>query len=227
MGYNNEIELIGHYGSDFTHCQSLWIEKDIEHRSSDGDCILRDMRGCIENGDLTPFDNSTFTFLMKTDTLSYLSLVKERIGKINDIPFKNKEKKLEYYIPYDLHELRLKGDIGEFGKKGDNWYNLLLKFSELGILLKEEFFNQHDRAWIAERRAKDLGSLFMPFSYKVEYTLILTFKEFVKLYQYSQNPQNLVEIREIGREIMESIRDIEDRPFKKSLRVFNLSKEWK
>ena len=101
-----------------------------------------------------------FNFLLKVDVLSYITLTRTKIGILNDEPFRNKPKHEDsYYIPPDWHSLVVRNDVGDFAKKGDNWYNTLIRYTELGHALAKEFPNMPIN-YYNPKRAKELSHLF-------------------------------------------------------------------
>lgn len=226
LEYTNKIEFLGYYGSDETHLQALYLEKDLEFRMGNMDMRLSDMRKYIEVGNLLPFQNSSFTFLLRTDYLSYITLVQNKIGKINDIPFngKGKEPLESYYIPYDWNSLRVQNDVGDFAKKGDFWYNILMKYTELGKQLEKEFGTLNWNMY-STNRSKTVSKLFRTVNNHVEYSIILNFEEFVRFFREYTKYGYTAELQEVAYFMLDSITKIEGKPFKQSLRVFELNKE--
>lgn len=224
MNFDNKVELLNHSGSDLIHCKSIWLGEGTPGQRDDQDGMLRNMRSQISKNRLDVFNSSSFTFLLKIDLFSYIFILRTKKGNINDHPFRDYEHKKQYYIPFDWHQLISKGNNGEFIKKGDNWYNILMKYTELGYELAEQFRNEDTPAYSRKRRM-ELSNLFKPFNSHTDLTLTLSFKDFVEFYKISQEYESTIEIQDIGREMLDLIRNIEGRPFSKSLRVFNLNKE--
>ena len=74
---NNEVELIGYYGSDETHALSAWTSTSRD--------LTDDKRGRMggllnmlaEAGHHTPFEKSSIHFLVTTDIASHIPLLQD------------------------------------------------------------------------------------------------------------------------------------------------------
>ena len=77
---NNEVELIGYYGSDETHALSAWTSTSRD--------LTDDKRGRMggllnmlaEAGHHTPFEKSSIHFLVTTDIASHIHILKHRVA---------------------------------------------------------------------------------------------------------------------------------------------------
>ena len=76
----NNVELIGYYGSDITHAQSAWTStvRDLsEEKLNRVDKLLASL---AEAGHHTPFEKSSLHFLVNVDQATHIHLLKHRIG---------------------------------------------------------------------------------------------------------------------------------------------------
>lgn len=103
---NNTIELLGHYGSDIIHGLSAWTSTSRELNQDKLDRIPKLLKMLADNGHETPFEKSSFHFLVTTDIASHIHILKHRIGvSVNGESARYKELKEDnYYLPPDWDE---------------------------------------------------------------------------------------------------------------------------
>lgn len=224
--HNNKIELLGYYGSDISHLQSLHLSPNIEERVSNDRFRLGDLRKAYEENNLNPFNNSSFSFLIKSDFLTYSTILSKKIGDVNNIPFvgKGKPEIDSYYIPYDFNSIRIQNDIEGFAKKGDCFYDILERYTELGNILEEEIKKINVNQY-SSNRGKTVSKLFKTQNNHIEYLIKLNFNEFYKFFKEFTQYGYTSELQEISYFMLDTISNIEGKPFNQSLRVFKLNKE--
>ncbi len=77
---NNEIQLIGTYGSDESHAMSAWTSTSRELTEEKKNRIPALLKMLAENGHETPFEKSSLHFLVTADIASHIHCLKHRIG---------------------------------------------------------------------------------------------------------------------------------------------------
>ena len=99
----NTVELLGYYGSDTVHAQSAWTSTSRELTQEKIDRIPKLLKMLADNGHETPFEKSSFHFLVNVDQATHIHLLKHRIGvSINGESARYKElKEDKMYIPED------------------------------------------------------------------------------------------------------------------------------
>ena len=76
----NKVEIIGFYGSDLTHAQSAWTSTSRDLTEEKINRIPSLLKMLADNGHETPFEKSSFHFLVTVDQASHFHLLKHRIG---------------------------------------------------------------------------------------------------------------------------------------------------
>src|SRR6056300_668661 len=118
-GMTNQVELLGHYGSDLTHAQSAWTSTSRDLTEDKLNRVHKLLKMLADNGHHTPFEKSSLHFLVTCDQASHIHLLKHRIGvSINGESARYKElKEDKYYIHYDW---------------SNTWMNKLQNYTEEG-----------------------------------------------------------------------------------------------
>ena len=99
----NNVELIGHYGSDITHAQSAWTSTSRDLTEEKQGRIPQLLKMLAQEGHHTPFEKSSFHFLVTVDQATHIHILKHRIGiSVNGESARYKElKEDKFYIPED------------------------------------------------------------------------------------------------------------------------------
>jgi hypothetical protein len=226
MFLDHNIEFLGYYGSDESHLQALYLSPHLEERMKNTDMRLKDLRKAIEEQNFKPFENSTFTFLLKTDLLTYYTFIQDKIVNINDAPFKGKfkEELKSYYIPPDLRHRKIKTKIKDFAEPEENWFNLLIKFTELGQELEKEFL-KFSQIYYNPNRMYKISKYFKVNTNHIEYSITLNFYEFIKFFEKYAGVNSIAETQELAYFMLDTIKKLPNLPFKQSLLAFELNKK--
>ena len=98
---NNEVELMGTYGSDETHALSAWTSTSRQLGPKKRARIGKLLKMLATEGHHTPFEKSSLHFLVTTDIATHIHLLKHRIGvNINAESARYKEFKVDkYHLP--------------------------------------------------------------------------------------------------------------------------------
>lgn len=76
----NKIELLGFYGSDLTHAQSAWTSTSRDLSDDKISRIPKLLTMLAQNGHHTPFEKSSFHFLVTVEQASHIHILKHRVG---------------------------------------------------------------------------------------------------------------------------------------------------
>ena len=76
----NQVELLGHYGSDLTHAQSAWTSTSRDLTEEKLGRVDKLLNMLASEGHETPFEKSGLHFLVTVDQATHIHLLKHRIG---------------------------------------------------------------------------------------------------------------------------------------------------
>ena len=204
---NNTVKLIGHYGYDEIIACSAWTSTSRDLTDDKRDRIEGLINTLWENGHETPFEKGIVHFLVNTDIATHIHLVKHRIASINAESARYKElKEDKYYIPYDWPI---------------EWINKLEGYTTQGLKLYHECIESVTKNYGMDRkRAKETARFFRGYNTQIEADVMFnmrSFANFLKL-RYSEHAQK--EVRELAQQMAFTVKSIENRPFKYTLKAF-------
>lgn len=201
------VELLGHYGSDETHAQSAWTStsRTITEEKRLRIPSLIDM--LIREGHHTPFEKSTLHFLVTCDQASHIHLLKHRIGvSINAESARYKELKEDrHYIPEDWPEF-LKEQLKVMSDVTNMWYHDCI---------------EKLTPTLGRKRAKETARFFKLMNSQVTMDVSFNFRSFMHFQGLRNSPHAQAEIRDIAKQMLELVENIEGKPFKHTI------KSWK
>jgi flavin-dependent thymidylate synthase len=213
---NNTVELIGHYGGDFTHAQSAWSSTN---RDMTEDKIARIpkllemlQKGSDGKSHESPFEKSTLHFVVTTDIASHIHIIKHRIGvSVNAESARYKELKGDKtYVPTDWPD-RWQAELERHALVSFDLYHACFQ-----SLVEEHGFDK--------KRAKESARFFNPYSTQLTADVQFNFRSFVHFCKLRAVPGAQKEIREIAQEMIRQTMAIEGDPFHHSIRVWGLDK---
>ena len=146
----NKVELIGHYGSDITHAQSAWTSTSRDLTDDKKERIPKLLKMLADEGHETPFEKSSFHFLVTVDQATHIHLLKHRIGvSINGESARYKElKEDKTYIPEDWKGI-------QFGTGFSDWMKALKNHSEESNRLYHQAIKELTPV-LGKKRAKEM-----------------------------------------------------------------------
>jgi len=202
----NTVQLIGTYGSDFTHAMSAWTSTSRELTEDKKNRIPALLKMLAENGHETPFEKSSLHFLVTADIASHLHAVKHRIGvSINCESARYKElKEDKYYIPHDW-------PMEEQILLQNHCVQSLEKYHEALTRLTPE---------LGRKRAKESARFYLPYATQLTFDVMFNMRSFVHFQRLRNDEAAQVEIREIAQEMLRLVKEKED--FKYTLEAFGL-----
>lgn len=210
--HNNSVILLGHYGGDISHAQSAWTStvRDIDEAKLGRMPALLKM--LAENHHETPFEKSSLHFLVTTEVASHIHIIKHRIGvSVNGESARYKELKDDkYYIPQDWD---------------DEEVALYVSHMENSLKAYHECLNRLVAKGVSRKRAKESARLYLPYGNQLTADVMFNFRSFVHFLGLRYSTHAQLEIREIARQMLELVVNIEGNPFYHTLKAFSLVDE--
>ncbi len=210
----NKVELLGYYGSDLIHAQSAWTStnRDLTEEKINRVPKLLDM--LASEGHETPFEKSSFHFLVTVDQATHIHLLKHRIGvSINGESARYKElKEDKIYLPEDWNGI---------GDENDTWLNRLKDYTEEGNRLYHKCLEDLTPI-LGRKRAKESARFFKTFNSQIDMDVMFNFRSFVHFQRLRNSEHAQVEVRELAQQMLELVKNIEGNPFKHTLEAFGL-----
>lgn len=232
---NNKVEILGHYGSDLVHAQSAWTSTSRDLSEEKISRMPKLLKMLAENGHHTPFEKSSFHFLITVEQASHIHVLKHRIGtSVNGESARYKElKEDKFYLPEDWNGYMVCNDIldshgnliahgqNENGSTADTWYEKLKEFSELGNKLYHECLNDLTPV-LGRKRAKESARFFKNFNSQITLDVMFNWRSFYHFYNLRAKDDAQIEIQDIAKEMLRLIKEIDGNPFEHTLLAFGL-----
>jgi thymidylate synthase (FAD) len=189
----NTVQLIGTYGSDFTHAMSAWTSTSRELTEDKKERIPALLKMLAENGHETPFEKSSLHFLVTADIASHLHAVKHRIGvSINCESARYKElKEDKYYIPHDWSSEEQKLLENHCISSLDRYHAALMRLTPV----------------LGRKRAKESARFYLPYSTQLTFDVMFNMRSFVHFQRLRNDEAAQVEIREIAQEMLRLVKE--------------------
>lgn len=208
MNYINQVELLGHYGSDLVHAQSAWTSTSRD--------LTEDKLARVENlltmlaseGHHTPFEKSSLHFLVTVDQATHIHLLKHRVGvSINGESARYKElKEDKTYIPIDW---------------SSTWANKLTSFTEEANKLYHESL-EYFTPILGRKRAKESARFFKTFNSQITMDVMFNWRSFYHFQQLRNSDHAQVEVRKLAQDMLDKVKAIEGNPFELTIKAFKL-----
>ena len=208
--HNNNVILLGHYGSDLTHAQSAWTStvRDIDESKFKRMPAL--LKTLAENKHHSVFEKSSIHFLVNTDIASHIHILKHRVGvSVNAESARYKElKEDKYFVPDDWPE---------------EWQRKLREHTELSLKLYhnciEDLAGYHK---MDRKRVKESARFFRPYNTQITADVMFNFRSFAHFQGLRNKPDAQKEIRDISQQMLDLVKNIPGNPFQHTLAAFNL-----
>lgn len=208
MNHTNQVELLGHYGSDLVHAQSAWTSTSRD--------LTEDKLARVENlltmlaseGHHTPFEKSSLHFLVTVDQATHIHLLKHRVGvSINGESARYKElKEDKTYIPIDW---------------SSTWANKLTAFTEEANKLYHESL-EYFTPILGRKRAKESARFFKTFNSQITMDVMFNWRSFYHFQQLRNSDHAQVEVRKLAQDMLDKVKAIEGNPFELTIKAFKL-----
>lgn len=211
---NNSVTLLGWYGSDEIHAQSAWTSTSRELTEDKVKRIPNLLKMLASEGHHTPFEKSQLHFLVNVDQATHIHLLKHRIGvSINGESARYKElKEDKYYLPEDWKGI-------QDNATQESWLQTLEKFTK-------ESNELYHRALIeltpilGRKRAKESARFFKTFNSQITMDISFNFRSFVHFQGLRNSEHSQKEIKSIANTMLYLVSNIENNPFKYTLKAF-------
>jgi thymidylate synthase (FAD) len=204
----NKVELLGYYGSDLTHAQSAWTSTSRDLTEDKINRVPKLLTMLASEGHETPFEKSSFHFLVTVDQATHIHLLKHRIGvSINGESARYKElKEDKLYIPEDWNG-EWAGRLTAFTENANHWYHKCLE--ELTPIL-------------GRKRAKESARFFKTFNSQIDMDVMFNFRSFVHFQRLRNSEHAQKEVKELAQKMLDLVKRIEGNPFEHTLKAFEL-----
>lgn len=202
----NQVELLGFYGDDITHACSAWTSTSRELTEDKVKRIPQLLKMLASNGHHTPFEKSSLHFLVTVDQATHIHLIKHRIGvSANGESARYKElKEDKFYIPEDWDQ---------------EWKNSLKDFTELSNSLYHKAL-QVMTPTLGRKRAKESARFFKTFNSQITMDVMFNWRSFAHFLYLRNSEHAQVEVREIAKQMLELVKNIEGNPFEHTIKAF-------
>lgn len=202
----NKVELIGYYGNDLTHALSAWTSTSRDLEDGKLDRVGSLLHFLASEGHHTPFEKSTFHFLVDVDQATHIHLLKHRIGvSINGESARYKElKEDKYIIPNDWDE---------------HWQSVLDTYTQRGLDLYHKAVEELTET-LGRKRAKESARFFRPFNTQITMDISFNWRSFYHFYNLRAKDDAQVEVQNIAKEMLKLIKETGD--FEKTIKAFKL-----
>jgi thymidylate synthase (FAD) len=204
----NKVELLGYYGNDVTHAQSAWTSTSRDITDEKKARIPKLLTMLASEGHETPFEKSSFHFLVTVDQATHIHLLKHRIGvSINGESARYKElKEDKSYIPEDWD---------------NRWAIALQNFTDRANHLYHECLEDLTPI-LGRKRAKESARFFKTFNSQIDMDVMFNFRSFVHFQRLRNSEHAQVEVRELAQQMLELVKNIEGNPFEHTINAFKL-----
>jgi thymidylate synthase (FAD) len=203
---NNNVELIGTYGSDEIMAMSAWTSTSRELTEEKINRIPALLKMLADNGHDTPFEKSSLHFLVTSEIASHIHAIKHRIGvSINCESARYKElKEDKYYLPEDwsVEEQKLLQEHCE--QSLEKYHETLTRLTPI----------------LGRKRAKESARFYLPYATQLTYDVMFNMRSFVHFQRLRNSEHAQVEIREISAEMLRLVKQKPE--FQHTLTAFGL-----
>lgn len=218
----NKVELLGWYGGDEAIACSAWTSTSRELTEEKRQRIPKLINQLwnaepVPHG--SPFEKGIVHFLVDCDIASHIHLLKHRISSINAESARYKElKEDKFYLPEDWKNIKLSDDLLEYNTQA-NWLLLLEDYTERGNKLYHKCLEDLTPI-LGRKRAKESARFFKTYNSQIQADVMFNMRSFHNFLTQRMDSHAQLEIREIAREMLNLIKNIEGNPFKHTLKAF-------
>lgn len=206
---NNQVELIGYYGSDLIHAQSAWTSTSRDLTDEKKGRVGKLLKMLANEGHHTPFEKSSLHFLVTVEQATHIHLLKHRIGvSINGESARYKElKEDKFYVPKDWEE---------------RWSIALKNFTDRGNKLYHECLEELTPI-LGRKRAKESARFFKTFNSQITMDVMFNWRSFFHFQNLRNSEHAQIEVRELAQEMLDLVKNIEGNPFELTIEAFGLN----
>ena len=211
---NNNVELLGWYGSDEVIACSAWTStsRDLTEDKKERIPKLINMLWTEEHE--TPFEKASVHFLVNCDIASHIHLLKHRIASINAESARYKELVDDkYYLPEDW-----KGVYRDEVKTQD-WFSKLSIYTARGNELYHECLKDLTPI-LGRKRAKESARFFKTYNSQIQADVQFNMRSFANFLKLRNSEHSQKEIREIAAQMLKLVQELPGNPFEHTLKAF-------
>lgn len=196
---NNEVELMGTYGSDETHALSAWTSTSRQLGPKKRARIGKLLKMLATEGHHTPFEKSSLHFLVTTDIATHIHLLKHRIGvNINAESARYKEFRInKYHLPVDWPEDEREDLEWFINDAFERYHKCIARLEEQG----------YDR-----KRAKESARFYLPYGIQITCDIMFNWRSFAHFQKLRNDEHAQLEVREVAAEMLRLVEEQGDFP---------------
>lgn len=211
----NSVELLGYYGSDQIHAQSAWTSTSRDLTEEKINRVPKLLNMLASEGHHTPFEKSQLHFLVNVDQATHIHLLKHRIGvSINGESARYKElKENKTYLPIDW--------IDHDKVLGLKWTKELINFSNESNYLYRKCLEELTPV-LGRKRAKESARFFKAMNSQISMDISFNWRSFAHFQGLRNSEHAQVEVRDIARNMLDLVKNIEGNPFENTIKAFKL-----
>lgn len=214
----NEVELIGHYGSDEIIACSAWTSTSRNLNEDKKARIGKLIESLWRDGHQTPFEKGVVHFLVNTDIASHIHLLKHRLSSLNAESARYKElKEDKYYIPDDWKEIKYSG--ADIDDQDHTWFEILENYTQLGNFLYHEALKDLTPI-LGRKRAKESARFFKTYNSQIQADVMFNMRSFANFLKLRDSEHAQLEIRELAQKMAQAVKEIPGNPFNHTLKAF-------
>ena len=212
----NSVELIGYYGSDQVHAQSAWTSTSRDLTEEKINRIPKLLNMLASEGHHTPFEKSQLHFLVNVDQATHIHLLKHRIGvQINGESARYKElKEDKAYFPEDWDDIKMSNEEGY-------WIAVLEAFTNTSNILYHQCLEDLTPI-LGRKRAKESARFFKTMNSQITLDISFNWRSFAHFQGLRNSEHAQVEVRDIARNMLDLVKNIEGNPFENTIKAFKL-----
>lgn len=212
----NSVELLGYYGSDQVHAQSAWTSTSRDLTEDKISRIPKLLFMLASEGHHTPFEKSQLHFLVNVDQATHIHLLKHRIGcSINGESARYKElKEDKAYFPEDWDSIGMKLQTYD-------WLDELKIFTRTSNLLYHQCLEELTPI-LGRKRAKESARFFKTMNSQITLDISFNWRSFAHFQGLRNSEHAQVEVRDIARNMLDLVKNIEGNPFENTIKAFKL-----
>jgi len=201
----NNVEYIGHYGSDKLIACSAWTSTSRDLTPEKVERIPNMLDTLWSNFHETPFEKGMVHFLVDTDIASHIHILKHRISAMNGESARYKElKEDKMYIPHDWPT---------------EWQKQLETTTVMNNMLYHKCIEDLTPT-LGRSRAKESARFFKMYNTQIEGDLSFNMRSFYNCLRLRDSPHAQLEIREVAQQMRDIVINIPGNPFKKTMELF-------
>ncbi len=194
-GQDNQVELVGFYGSDLTHALSAWTSTARDLTEDKKARVGKMLATLASEGHHSPFEKSTLHFLATTDIATHVQILKHRIGvSVNGESARYKELKDDkFYLPQDWDEEELGLYIAHMEESLARYHACLSRLVSKGMTRK---------------RAKETARFYLPYGNQITVDISFNFRSFAHFVGLRYTSHAQVEICRLTGKMLTIVRDL-------------------